>query len=201
MKNITLLACLVLLSGCLAQEWRVDYQNVVTARQTQSWRVANIAVQVPTALTVSEAESYAPDADIVWRGEPLGNRYIQVKHIFERAAKRGVDGLNGNRPVQLNIIVQQFHGITDRARQKLTVSGVHNIQFLVQIVDPQSGEGLTPFDLVQADLEAFVGQQAAEAESRGITQKLRITNHLSEVIAAWVGTGPDKRRSFNRIGR
>jgi hypothetical protein len=33
-----------------------------------------------------------------------------------------------------------------------------------------------------ADLDAFGGQQAINAEARGQTQKVRITDHLAEVI-------------------
>ena len=41
---------------------------------------------------------------------------------------------------------------------------------------------IVPIRTVKADLDAFGGQQALQAEARGLTQKVRITNHLAEVI-------------------
>ncbi|MCB4379284.1 hypothetical protein FZX02_02220, partial [Synechococcus sp. MU1644] len=47
---------------------------------------------------------------------------------------------------------------------------------------PKTGALLTEPRLVRADLDGFGGQQALQAEARGLTQKVRITNHLAEVI-------------------
>ena len=52
----------------------------------------------------------------------------------------------------------------------------------MQIRDLSTGLALGEPRLVKADLDAFGGQQALRAEARGQTQKVRITNHLAEVI-------------------
>ncbi|MEL6889906.1 MAG: DUF6778 family protein, partial [Pseudomonadota bacterium] len=44
------------------------------------------------------------------------------------------------------------------------------------------GVALSETRLVQADLDGFGGQQAINADARGQTQKVRITDHLAEVI-------------------
>ena len=47
---------------------------------------------MPRSLKVSEANTFKPRADIVWRGEALGDRYQQVEAIFAdamTAASRG----------------------------------------------------------------------------------------------------------------
>ncbi len=189
------------LSACASGEWRTGYADVVSAGLSRNWNVADIDVLVPETLMVSEADSYAPEADILWKGEPLGNRYQQVDSIITEAAARGSAGLTGSRPVRLNIVVSQFHAMTDRARARLSNSGVHNIAFTIQVVDTGTGEALTPVDSVQADLEAYSGETARKAVQLGQTQKVRITGHVGKVIAGWLAAGPDQRRTFRRLGR
>ena len=48
--------------------------------------VVDVRVIVPETLKVSEANTYKPRADIVWRGDPYGNRYEQVAAIMRAAA-------------------------------------------------------------------------------------------------------------------
>jgi len=143
-------------------------------------QVEEISVLVPQTLKVSEANSYLPKGDIVWRGEPHGDRYAQVKAIFEAALLRGTEQIIGERPVHLEIEVQRFHGLSEKARY--TVGGVHNITFLLTLRDPVTGVALAPPRQVQADLEAFGGKKAIKADSVGQTQKVRITDHLAHVI-------------------
>ena len=54
---------------------------------------------------------------------------------------------------------------------------------------------------VQADLIAYVGEQAEAAEAQGITQRVRTVHHLTNVIQNWFGYGEDMRVSFSRNGR
>ncbi len=150
----------------------VPYQSPVT--------VNSVIVRVPRSLKVSERNVYLPRADIVWRGDPIGDRYAQVQKIFETALTRGVADLNGPVRVDLDVQVRRFHALTEKARY--TIGGVHAITFDLAIKDPETGELLVPVRRIRADLEAFGGQQAILADARGETQKVRITNHLAEVI-------------------
>lgn len=142
--------------------------------------VNTITIRVPRSLKVSEANSYYPGGDIVWRGDPIGDRHAQVQTIFENAILDGVRPLNGRVGVDLDIQVRRFHALTEKARY--TVGGLHSITFDLAIKDPKTGELLVPVRTIRADLDGFGGRQALRAEAQGQTQKVRISNHLSEVI-------------------
>ena len=142
--------------------------------------VNSVTVLVPRALKVSEANRYLPRGDIVWREDPIGDRHAQVQKIVQDAIVQGVTPLQG--PVKADVVIQvsRFHALTEKARY--TTGGVHSITFDLALKNTQTGELLVPVREVRADLDAFGGQQALQAEARGLTQKVRITNHLAEVI-------------------
>jgi hypothetical protein len=152
----------------------------VTGNTLTDVRVESIAVRVPRSLKVSEANRFLPASDIVWREDPIGDRHAQVQAIFEAALKRGTDPMQGAVPVALDIEVERFHALTERARY--STGGVHNITFTLTLRDPASGTVLGAPRQVRADLNALGGRTALQAEARGQTQKVRITDHLAEVI-------------------
>lgn len=49
----------------------------------RDYALHSVRFAVPSDMTVSEANSYYPIADIVWRGDPLGNRAQQISSIFQ----------------------------------------------------------------------------------------------------------------------
>lgn len=167
---------------------------------TRSWRVADVRVDVPKSLSVSEAKSLLPSADIVWREDPLGDRYAQVATIMETAVRQGAAGLRGSRPVVLDITVTRFHALTFEAEQRGQNWGVHNIQFDAQVSDARTGEVLVPSTMIRAELPALSGDQMRAARQEGVTQKSMITSHVAQTIAGWLGTGPDNRGEFRRQG-
>lgn len=191
------------LAGCdrVGGGWQTNYGDVVDTQAARGWNVVEVDVTVPRSLSVSEANTYAPNADIVWRGDPKGDRYAQIDRLITQAAQQGVSGLRGARPVRLDITLATFHALTEKARYGLNNSGVHNISFTAQVLDARTDEPLTVVDTINADLIAYVGDQALEAEARGETQRVRISRHVSKVIAGWLGTGPDVRGQFTRNGR
>jgi Family of unknown function (DUF6778) len=142
--------------------------------------VNSINVQVPRSLKVSEANRYYPSGDIVWRGDPVGDRYTQVHEIFETAMSHGASTLDGPVNVDIDIEVVRFHALTEKARY--SVGGVHSITFNLTLKSPETGALLVPVRTVRADLDGFGGSQALAAEAIGQTQKVRITGHLSNVI-------------------
>jgi len=201
LRFLPLFALTMFLASCAGGSWETSYHDVIDPKVARGWRVVDVDVTVPRSLTVSEANSFAPNADIVWRGDPPGDRYEQIDKILTNALKKGVSGLKGPRPVRLLVTVQQFHAVTEKTRRVLSNAGVHNIIFTAQIVDAKTGAPLSPVDTIKADLVAFSGEQALAAEREGQTQKVRITNHVARVIAGWLGTGPDIRGTFTRSGR
>ena len=133
-------------------------------------------VVVPQSLKVSEANAYIPRGDIVWRGDPRGDRYAQVKALFEDSLLKSAASLTAGTPVNVKVVVRRFHGLTEKARY--TTGGVHNIVFDVAITHAVTGELLRPIKTVKADLKALGGNAALAADARGQTQKVRITEHL-----------------------
>ncbi|HHI71164.1 MAG TPA: hypothetical protein ENJ91_09185 [Rhodobacteraceae bacterium] len=190
-------------SACGGGNWATDYPDTIDPKVSKGWRVVSVDVRVPETLTVSEANTYAPNADIVWREDPFGQgtRYEQVDKIMTAAVKRGAKVLHGRKPVKLVIIMQQFHALTERTRATLQNAGVHDIKFTAQVFDARTGKPLTSADFIRADLIAYVGDQAIAAERQGLTQKVRITNHVAKVISGWLSHKVDVRGSFTRNGR
>lgn len=142
--------------------------------------ITQINVEVPRTLTVSEANTYLPKADIVWRGDVIGDRHAQVKAIFADAFGRTAATMTGQREVVVDVRVVRFHGLTEKARY--SVGGVHNIEFDLMFRDAATGAVITEPRRVRADLDAFGGRAAIQADARGETQKVRITAHLAEVL-------------------
>lgn len=157
-----------------------DSDTIAPQQATVIYSVEAINVTVPDTLSVSEANSYLPGGDIVWRGDPRGNRYEQVAAIFEDSFERGTAEIQGFVPVVLDVEVLRFHALTEKTRY--TVGGVHSIRFQLAIRSAESGMLLEEPRTVQADLDGYGGTKAIEAEAQGQTQKVRISDHLARVI-------------------
>tara|TARA_R110002073_G_scaffold227375_2_gene388055 strand:+ start:1748 stop:2434 length:687 start_codon:yes stop_codon:yes gene_type:complete len=162
----------------------------------QSMRVSAISVRVPRNLKVSEANVYYPRADIVWRGDPIGDRHAQIQSIFETAFASGTKDMAGVADVTLDVEIVRFHSVTEKTRY--TVGGVHNMLFRLTVRSAATGEALAPAREIQANLPAFGGRQAIEAERRGQTQKVRVTGYLAQVIRQELAkpTVTDEPRTF-----
>ncbi|NSX56115.1 DUF6778 family protein [Parasulfitobacter algicola] len=188
---------LLVLSGC-GGTWTTNYDRL-DASVTRGWNVQSVSVTVPDTLTVTEQDSFAPNADIVWHGDPLGDRKAQIAKVMQAGISKGASGLRGPRSVNIGVTVRQFHSVTPRAQTRAP-GAVHNISYVIQVFD-RAGNPLTQPQVIAADLEAFVGSDAIQAAQRGQTQKVRITNHLAAVTAGWLGIGPDVRGTFSGPGR
>jgi len=201
MDRRTLLLCggAAFLSGCSGR-WTVDYEDGLNPAVTKNWRPSDILVEIPAELSVSNANSYAPNADIVWHGEAFGDRREQVARIMNEALRLGTQPLKGPRPVTIEAKLQQFHAVTPAAVARAPAA-VHNISYYLQVRDTETGEPLTDTHFIQADLEANVGAAAVAAAVEGRGQRTRIVQHVARVTQSWLGYGPDQRRSFNSIGR
>ena len=143
-------------------------------------RVVAFTVEVPRSLKVSEANTYKPVADIVWREDPPGDRYAQVQKIVEEAVRRGISGMQGDLPVVLHVTVQKFHALTQITRYSF--GGTHAIDLLISVTNARTGDVIIPPYLLVVRLEAYGGDKAIAAERAGLTQKVRITRHLAGLI-------------------
>ncbi|MBU2936252.1 MULTISPECIES: DUF6778 family protein [Pacificibacter] len=144
------------------------------------FKVSKINVFVPKDLTVSEANTYKPNADIVWRGDAYGNRYEQVQAVLEAGLATGARAFDGAKEVIVDVQLVQFHAQTEKVRY--TFGGEHEIMFAMTIRDAQTGATLVPPRLVDATFDALGGIAAVNAEKAGVTQKVRIIERLAEVI-------------------
>lgn len=172
------------LAGCVAQGASTSTAGIA-APTRRDYDVVGLKVAVPRDLTVSEQNVYYPTTDIVWRGEPQGDRYAQIQRIFEEGFGRGARSLNGARDVAVDVEVRRFHSLTERARY--SVGGVHSIRFVLTVRDARTGEIVEGPRLVAADLAAFGGERALQADRAGQTQRVRLVDHLARVAVAELG--------------
>ncbi len=187
------------LAGC-GGGFRVSYDEGVRKSVSDQWQLSSISVVVPGDRSVSEANTLAPDAHIVWRGEPLGNRRAQVKDIVQEGIERPFRELRGSRGIHVRAQVIHFHAVTPNAVANAPAA-VHNVRYAIQIYDAQTREPLTETSNISADLDAFVGAAAVTAALEGQTQRVRIVDHIARVQRGWLGQGSDQRRQFTSLGR
>jgi hypothetical protein len=190
----------LILSACVGGgSFKTDYQRL-SPEVSRGWRLAEVQVDVPRSLTVSESKTLLPTADIVWREDPFGDRYAQVGKIMQTATLRGAQGLRGSRPVVISVTVTRFHALTYEAELSNSDWGVHNVDFVAQVTDARTGEVLVPATNIRAETPAWSGARMREARRKGITQKSMISNHVAATVAGWLATGPDNRGEFSRQG-
>lgn len=146
----------------------------------RDYSIAAFDVLAPRTLEVSEANLYYPIADIVWRGDPFGDRYEQIEAIFDEAGEAVAAELDGDRPVRVTVQVTRFHSVTEKAR--VMVGGVHSMRFFLTVYDVGSDEPIEGPRLVIADLPALGGTAALRAERDGQTMKVRVLEQLRLVL-------------------
>lgn len=151
------------------------------APMLRDYELHSIRFAVPADMKVSEANSYYPIADIVWRGDPLGNRSQQISAIFQTSIEAAGTTLAGSTPITVDVELARFHSLTERTRY--SVGGVHSIKFDLTIRHGLTGEVLEPTRRIDGDLAALGGYAALAADNAGQTQKVRITTHLTNLFA------------------
>ncbi|MDP4031494.1 MAG: hypothetical protein Q8P60_01340 [Pseudorhodobacter sp.] len=142
--------------------------------------VAEIRISVPETLKVSEANLFYPVADIVWRGDPRGDRYTQVKAIFDESVAEGTQGMTTGPRVIVEVEVLRFHALTEKTRY--TVGGTHSLKFNLTLLDAATGLAIEGPRRVVADIRASGGAKAIAEDQAGRTQRVVIVEHLAQVI-------------------
>lgn len=150
------------------------------AYKISQYDVAEITVSVPPELTVSEENLFFPAADIVWRGEPVGDRHAQVAAIVTEAMATGTAMMTEGRRVDVEVVVTRFHCVTERTRY--SIGGVHSMQFALTVRDAATGDILDGPRLVVADTPAAGGAKALAEDQAGQTQRVVVMARLAEVI-------------------
>lgn len=149
-----------------------------------AYTVTGVTVSVPSSLRVSEANTFYPMADIVWRGEPRGNRHQQVQAIFTEAAATATQGMSRGMSqgpeVVVDLAVTRFHSVTEKTRY--TVGGTHSLHFDLTVRDAATGRVIDGPRAIVADVKAAGGAQAVAEEQAGRTQRVVILERLAQVL-------------------
>jgi len=192
------------LSACVSTN--TSFPEPLREDLTFNWRVVDVQATVPRTLTTSTANGQMPDVDIIWREDGPGDVYVQVEAIMEEAMAQAVARFNpsikGNRPVILRSEQVQFHSLTERARSN--IGGIHNVDFILTVVDANTGELLAGPAPIEADVTAFGGARAEAAVAVGQTMRVRIIQRVADVIATYLGIAGERaveRGSIVEIGR
>ncbi|MBV7379385.1 DUF6778 family protein [Maritimibacter dapengensis] len=184
------LLALAALSACMGSTERSYEEAVVTGSATGGdpalakgpYTVRSANVTVPESLTVSEKNEIKPRADIVWHGDPAGDRHAQVDAIMTAALKQGVSAMRGPKSVVLDVTMTRFHAVTPRTRERNPL-GAHEIGFAYQLSDARTGEPVGPGGTFDGAFKSYYGAAARAAEARGVSQKVRITNYVAQTFA------------------
>lgn len=144
------------------------------------YTVAELRVNVPRSLKVSEANAFLPKADIVWRGEPRGDRYAQVAQIFNDGLMAGTSGMATGPAAIVEVEVTRFHCLTEKTR--FTVGGNHAIHFTLTVRDAATGAVLEGPREIIADVKASGGAAAIAEDQAGRTQRVVVVERIAEVI-------------------
>jgi len=144
------------------------------------YTVAELRVNVPRSLKVSEANTFLPQADIVWRGEPVGDRYAQVARIFNDGLMAGTQGMAAGPVAIVEVEVSRFHCLTEKTR--FTVGGNHALHFTMTVRDAATGAVLEPPRDIIADVKASGGAAAIAEDQSGRTQRVVVVERLAGVI-------------------
>ncbi len=154
----------------------------------QDWDVVAVDVDVPRTLTVSEANTIKPRADIVWREDPIGDRHTQVDDLMTEALTPAFEAVTGSIPVIVNIEITRFHAQTQRVRYS-NLPSEQEIEFILTVVHAETGVILSGPEELDLTFPALGGNDAIEADAAGLTQRLRITRRLQDwVQAEFIGT-------------
>jgi hypothetical protein len=152
----------------------------VVAAVDRDYRLQALNFSVAPGLTVSEANNFYPIADIVWRGDPAGDRGAQIAALFQEAATRVQGAMTGQQGVVADVVLRRFHGLTERTRY--SIGGIYDVEFDLTIRDVATGAVIEPSRNVILQLQGPGGEIALELEREGLTERVRIVNFLTEEL-------------------
>ncbi len=190
-RGLVVAASALALSACVAPRVsQTDFTQGVgqAASQVAAWSLGDVQVEVSSSLTVTQSPSrrYPPTTELVWYGDPPGDRKAQVETLMADAVRAGAaDALLGSKPVAIKLHITEFHAMTPRARATELQLGVHEIMFDISVLD-SAGAAIAAEKGVRADLQAFSGASALQAEQLGQGQKIRIQSRVAQVVRAWL---------------
>jgi hypothetical protein len=155
---------------------------------SRDYKIVAVDVAVPTTLVVSEANSYKPRGDIVWREDLPGDRYAQVDKLVTDAITAAVSDIDGKRKVTLAFVVTRFHALTEKARFSAPSGlGTHEVYMTMAVLDAATGDVIEPARPVGFTIEAHTSDDAIADMARGISQRSRISEALAVMVRRELG--------------
>ncbi len=186
MRYVVLILSVISFFAVTACSQRItDFSSRIEPGVSTSWRVSDVRINIPNTLISTEENSLAPTADIVWHGDPYGDRKQQVALIMDQAISAAASRLNGSRNVIFDVTLLRFHALTPKARR--ISGGLHKVSFMISVLDARTGEVIVAPTRIDADEFGLTGSEAAQAEAAGQTQKVRISNRIQLVVLNWLG--------------
>ncbi len=116
-KIVFVFAAFGVLASCSSRN--TLFTDEVDTDVSTNWHVHDVQVTVPDTLTTTEVNIYRPDVDVIWHGDPQGDRLQQVGVILHDALEVAAETLipeNYHRPVVIKATLIHFHSLTPRAR-------------------------------------------------------------------------------------
>ncbi|MBL1437992.1 MAG: hypothetical protein COB08_017555 [Rhodobacteraceae bacterium] len=187
------------LSACVSTN--TTFPEPLRDDTTYNWRVVDVQASVPRTLSTTDRNGQMPNVDLIWTEEGAGDVYAQIESIMEdtlvQAATHFQSSIKGNRAVILRTEQTQFHSLTQKARSN--IGGIHNVDFILTVVDANTGEILAGPAAIEADVKAFGGSQANDSIARGETMRGRIIDRVSVVIASYLGIAGNQAITNGRV--
>ena len=153
------------------------------------YSVRSVDLIVPETLRVSEENLFYPVADVVWRGEPQGDRLTQISAILDEGLNAGVSGAKQGPQVTVKVQLERFHALTEKAR--FSVGGVHDIVFVLTVLDLKTSVVLEGPRRVEIAIKASGNDKAIAEDAAGRTQRVVIVEGVAEAIRRELsGTAP-----------
>lgn len=191
------------LSACVSTN--TSFPEPLRDDVTYNWNVVDIQAIVPRNLTTTTRNTQMPNVDLIWTEEGAGDVYAQIEAIMDesiaQAASRLQYSIKGGRAVIIRTEQIQFHSLTQRARSN--IGGIHNVDFILTVVDANTGALVAGPAVIEADVKAFGGAAARAAVAQGQTMRVRIIDRVSDVIATYLGVSdnPVEPGRIVKLGR
>jgi hypothetical protein len=169
---------------------KVDGREPIVQSSVEAalFTVTAVEVTVPSTLRVSEANLFYPDADVVWRGEPQGDRLAQVKAIVEEGLAAGVVDMKKGPKAVLAVQLERFHALTEKVR--FSVGGVHDVVFVLTVREVGTGTILEGPRRIEVPIRASGGEKAIAEDAAGRTQRVVIVEGVAEAIRRELSAKP-----------
>lgn len=175
----------------------VTAPDATTVYLQAQYDVEAVRVTVPRSLKVSEANTFKPHADIVWRGEPRGDRHAQVAAIVQEGMQTGTAAMQKGRQVNVDVEVTRFHALTEKTRY--TIGGVHEMRFVLTVSDAATGAVIDGPREVIADVKAAGGTLAIAEDQAGRTQRVVTVARLAEVVRRELSAPLSQEQMVSRL--